>query len=81
MKQKPVYILDHTESAFTPRTLVQTLDDTEEWTGIQARRAYAGSGLSADDIARFSPCDGFAVFTQCFLEAFEWRGVKRRKAE
>ena len=32
MKQKPVYILDHTETAFTPRSLTQTLDDTEEWT-------------------------------------------------
>ena len=50
MKQKPVYILDHTESAFQPRSLVQTLDDTEEWTDIQARRSYAGSGLKPDDI-------------------------------
>ena len=77
MKQEPVYILDHTGSAFTPRSPVQTLDDAGEWTGIQARRAYAGSGLSADDIALFSPCDGLAVFTQCFLGAFGWRDVKR----
>ena len=80
MKQKPVYILDHTESAFTARSLVETLDDTEEWTDIQARRAYAGSGLSADDIDIFSPYDGFAVFTQYFLEAFGWRGVTRGEA-
>ena len=80
MKQKPVYILDHTESAFQPRSLVQTLDDTEEWTDIQARRSYAGSGLKPDDIDVFLPYDGFAVFTQYFLEAFQWRGVKRGEA-
>jgi acetyl-CoA acetyltransferase len=80
MKQKPVYILDHTESAFRPRSLVQTLDDTEEWTDIQAKRAYAGSGLTPDDIDLFSPYDGFAVFAQYFLEAFQWRGVKRGEA-
>ena len=59
---------------------MQTLDDTEEWTDIQAKRAYAGSGLTPDDIDLFSPYDGFAVFAQYFLEAFEWRGVKRGDA-
>ncbi|MDA1096297.1 MAG: thiolase family protein [Chloroflexi bacterium] len=80
MKQKPVYVLDHTESGFSPRSLVQTLDDTEEWTDVQAKRAYAGSGLTAKDIDLFAPYDGFAVFTQYFLEAFGWRGVKRGEA-
>ena len=28
----------------------------------------------------FAPYDGFAVFTQYFLEAFGWRGVKRGEA-
>ena len=45
MQHRQVYILDHTESAFAPRSLVQTRDDTEEWTDVQARRSYAGSGL------------------------------------
>ena len=80
MKQKPVYILDHTESQFAPRSLVETLDDTEEWTDTQARRSYAGSGLRPEDIDVFAPYDGFAVFTQYFLEAFGWRGVKRGEA-
>jgi acetyl-CoA acetyltransferase len=80
MKQKPVYILDHTESLFQPRSLVQTLDDTEEWTDIQAKRSYSGSGLSPNDIDVFAPYDGFAVFTQYFIEAFQWRGVKRGEA-
>ena len=80
MAQKPVYVLDHTESAFQPRSLVQTLDDTEEWTDVQAQRAYAGSGLKPEDIDLFAPYDGFAVFTQYFLEAFGWHGVKRGEA-
>jgi acetyl-CoA acetyltransferase len=59
---------------------VQTLDDTEEWTDVQAQRAYAGSGLKPEEIDLFAPYDGFAVFTQYFLEAFGWRGVKRGEA-
>ena len=50
LKQKPVYIWDHTESMFSARSLVQTIDDTEEWTDIQAQRSYNGSGITADDI-------------------------------
>ena len=80
MKQKPVYILDHTESQFSPRSLVQTIDDTEEWTDIQAQRSYNGSGLKPEDIDVFAPYDGFAVFTQYYIEAFGWRGVKRGEA-
>ncbi|MBI4298970.1 MAG: thiolase family protein [Chloroflexi bacterium] len=80
MKQKPVYVLDHTESQFRPRSLVQTLEENEEWTDIMARKAYAGSGLRPSDIDIFSPYDGFTTFTQYFLEAFRWRGVKRGEA-
>ena len=80
MKQKPVYVLDHTEATMTPRSLVQTLDDVEAATDHQARLSYAGSGLKPDDIDLFSPYDGFAVFTQYFIEAFQWRGVKRGEA-
>ena len=80
MKQKPVYVLDHTETEPRVRSLAQTLDETEEVTDIMARKAYAGSGLKPDDIDIFNPYDGFAVFTQYFLEAFGWRGVKRGEA-
>jgi len=80
MKQKPVYILDHTESAFQARSLVQALDETEAWTDIMARKAYAGSGLRPNDIDIFLPYDGFAVNAQYFLEGFHWRGVNRGEA-
>ena len=77
MKQKPVYVLDHTEVSFPPRSLAYTLDEVEYMTDAMARLAYAGSGLRPEDIDLFAPYDGFAVFTQYFLEAFQWRGVKR----
>ena len=47
MKQKPVYFLDHTEGAFTPRSLVQTLDESEEWSDILAQRALCRLGPQA----------------------------------
>ena len=80
MRHKPVYFLEHTESAFQPRSLVQDLDDTEAFTDTQAKRFYQASGLKPDDIDLFGPYDGFAVFTQYFIEAFQWRGVKRGEA-
>jgi acetyl-CoA acetyltransferase len=80
MKQKPVYILDHTESSFQPRSFVQTLDDTEEWCDIQANRSYQSSGMGPDDIDIFLPYDGFAIFTQYYIESFGWRGVKKGEA-
>ncbi|MSQ40833.1 MAG: hypothetical protein EXR55_04090 [Dehalococcoidia bacterium] len=80
MRHKPVYILDHTESTFQPRSLVQDLDDTEAFCKVQAERSYAGSGLRPKDIDIFLPYDGFAVFTQYFIEAFRWRGVNKGEA-
>lgn len=80
MQQKPVYILDHTESQFSSRSSGQTLEEVERFTDTMARKAYAGSGLRPEDIDIFSPYDGFAVFTQYFLEAFKWRGVQRGDA-
>lgn len=80
MKQKPVYVLDHTENNFSPRSLTHTLEEIESFTDTMARKAYSGSGLKPDDIDIFSPYDGFAVFTQYFTEAFQWRGVKRGDA-
>ena len=36
--------------------------------------------LKPEEIDIFAPYDGFAVFTQYFLEAFGWHGVKRGEA-
>ena len=80
MKQKPVYVLDHTESEFVARSSIQTLDEIEEWTEAIAKKSYASAGLSAKDIDVFNPYDGFALFTQYELESFQWRGVKRGQA-
>ena len=80
MKQKPVYILDHTTVGAPPRSLVHTLEEVEEVTDLTAKRCYAGSGLKPDDIDIFGPYDGFTTFTQYYIEAFGWRGVKRGEA-
>jgi acetyl-CoA acetyltransferase len=80
MKQKPVYVLSHSESQFTPRSMIETFEETEEHTDIMARMAYEGSGLTPRDIDVFNPYDGFALFTQYYLEAFQWHGVKRGEA-
>ena len=80
MQQKPVYVLDYTTSDFHPRSSLETLDETEAWTDTMAKRVWSGSGLKAADIDVFNPYDGFALFTQYYLEAFQWHGVKRGEA-
>jgi hypothetical protein len=41
---------------------------------------YEGAGLGPEDVDIFNPCDGYAPMAQFFLEAFQWRGVKRGDA-
>jgi len=41
---------------------------------------FEGSGLGPADIDIFNPYDGFALFSQYWLEAFQWHGVKRGEA-
>jgi hypothetical protein len=60
--------------------MVETIDETEAWTSRMARMVYEGSGLSAADVDIFNPYDGFTLFTQYWLEAFQWHGVKRGEA-
>ena len=80
-KQKPVYVLSHSEDGpHTPRSTLETLEETEAWTDRMARKVWRGSGLSPKDIDVFNPYDGFALFTQYFLEALQWHGVKRGEA-
>ncbi|MSQ28980.1 MAG: thiolase family protein [Dehalococcoidia bacterium] len=80
LKQKPVYVLDYTSSLNRNRSSIETLDDTEAWTQSMATKVWNGSGLKPSDIDVFNPYDGFALFTQYYLEAFQWHGVKRGEA-
>ena len=77
MKQKPLYVLSHVQNANPSKSTMATLEDHEEWTDSLARRLYEAAGVTADDLDIFNPYDGFATFTQTYLEAFQWHGVKR----
>jgi hypothetical protein len=39
-----------------------------------------GARLGPDDVDIFNPYDRHAPMAQCFLEAFQWHGVKRGDA-
>jgi acetyl-CoA acetyltransferase len=80
LRQPPVYILNHNQANHRVRSMVETIDETEAWTDRMARMVYEGSGLSPADVDVFNPYDGFALFTQYWLEAFQWHGVKRGEA-
>src|SRR5437660_7831567 len=80
MRQRPVYVLNHSQHNFRQRTTQADLDEIEDWTDRAARRMYAGAGLEPQDVDIFNPYDGYAVMTQFFLEAFQWHGVKRGDA-
>ena len=80
MRQDPVYILNHITHGGRARSLLMTLDEVEENTDLIARKTYEGAGLNPEDIDIFNPYDGFTLFTQYYLEAFQWHGVKRGEA-
>ncbi len=80
MKQTPIYILNHVTQRGVVRSSCETLDETEEFTDSIAKKVYEGSGLSAGDVDIFNPYDGFTLFTQYYLEGFQWHGVKRGEA-
>lgn len=82
MKQKPVYVLGHATFNQGPiySNALHTLEQTERWTDTTARMVYEASGLTPSDVDVFNPYDGFTLFTQYYLEAFQWHGVKRGEA-
>ncbi len=80
MKQKPVYVLNHTQNNARGYSSQETLDDVEAATDRTARFLLEGAGLHPQDIDIFNPYDGFTTFTQFFLEAFQYKGVKRGEA-
>jgi acetyl-CoA acetyltransferase len=80
MRQPPVYILNHAQAQHRVRSMVETMEETEAWTDRMARMIFEGSGLGPGDVDVFNPYDGFTLFTQYWLEAFQWHGVKRGEA-
>ncbi len=80
MKQKPVYILNHATNRVPYRSTTYTLDEIEPAQDVLAQKVYEGSGLTPGDVDVFNPYDGFTLFTQWYLEGFQWHGVKRGEA-
>ena len=69
MRQKPVYVLNHSQHNFRQRSTQADLDEIEDWTDRAAKRMYEGAGLGPEDVDIFNPYDGYAIMTQFFLEA------------
>ena len=80
MKQKPVYILGHATFSAKVRCAVHTLAETEAWTDSMAHMVYEGAGINPSQLDIFNAYDGFTLFTQYYLEALQWHGVKRGEA-
>jgi len=80
LRQKPVYILNHTSNSERGRSSMSTLDEQQEASTFLAEKMYEGSGLTASEVDIFNPYDGYLTFTQQFLEGFQWHGVGRGEA-
>ena len=80
MKQKPVYILNHTRTEPRIRGVVPTLDDVEAAGDSMGRKLYEGSGLTPGDISFENLFDGFTLLHHLHLEGIQYRGVGRGEA-
>ncbi|MBF8267576.1 MAG: putative thiolase [Dehalococcoidia bacterium] len=80
MKLPPVYVLNHNNNNFEARGLTHTAEEMGQFGDIHARRMYEGSGLTPSEVDIFNPYDGFTLFTQYYLDAFGWHGVKKGEA-
>jgi len=58
MRQKPVYVLNHSQHNFKQRSTQADLEQIEDWTDRAARRMYEGAGLGPADVDIFNPYDG-----------------------
>jgi len=77
MRQKPVYVMNHTQGGNRQRSSHATLDEVESWGSGAAQQVWEGSGLKPADVDIFNPYDGYSTMTQFFLEAFQYKGVQK----
>ena len=59
MRQKPVYVLNHSQHNFPQRSTQADLDEIEAWTD-RAARMYEGAGSGPKDVDIFNPYDGYS---------------------
>ena len=80
MKQKPVYILNHTRTVPETRSVVPTLEEWQDAADSTGRKLYEGSGLSPRDLSFENMYDGFTLFHQFHLEGLRFAGVQPGEA-
>ena len=80
MKQKPVYILNHTRTAPEQRSVVPTLEEWQAAADSTGRKLYEGSGLTPSDLSFENMYDGFTLFHQFHLEGLRFAGVQPGEA-
>ena len=77
MKQKPVYILNHSEARPKLRSVELTLEECEDSAASLGRRLYEGAGITADDLSFENMYDGYTLFHHLMMEGLNYRGVKQ----
>ena len=78
MKQKPVYILNHSRTLVQPRSLIHDLDECEESAARLARMLYEGAGITVNDLSFENMYDGWPFFHVFFLEGLGgYAGIKK----
>jgi acetyl-CoA acetyltransferase len=86
MAQPPVYILGHAAGGeyhhgdyrgFQKRSMIETLEEMEEWAARTANRLYRSAGITNKDVQFENANDGFAPFHMFWIEGFEFFGVKK----
>jgi acetyl-CoA acetyltransferase len=80
MRQKPVYVLGHSQHNYPVRSTHCTLEEMEGGAALAAQMIYEASGLNAKTLDVFNPYDGYATMVQFWLEGFGWHGVKKGEA-
>lgn len=89
MKQKPVYVLGHAGTASVngdsygprkPRSLVQTLEEVEEYTAANGRKLFEATGLAATDIQFENMFDGYSFLHAFHIEGLGFAGIGRGEA-
>ena len=77
MKQKPVYIMSHTQANTKHRGVEQTLEECEESATRIAHILYEGAGITSSDLSFENMYDGYTLFHHLMMEGLKYRGVQR----
>lgn len=81
LKQKPVYVLGHTSTIVTPRSLQHTLEECEEAAASTGRKLLEATGLTVNDYSFENMYDGYGMFHVIHLEGLGgYAGIKKGDA-